>query len=275
MQAWNDTGHMLAAWIAYVRLSPAAKAKVDAVLRTHPDYPAWVKDVPEGGDRGLEAFLDAATWPDHIKGDARFWEPGGRRNGEPTPLLPGYPDMQVHNGWHYRDEPLEVDGVRGEMPPTPNLLTKMLEFSGSLDNAYRLAWFLHLAGDAHQPLHAVSRFTAADADGDRGGNEFALEGSARNLHAFWDRALGETQERKRLGELASELAKASPGAAVTARTDYAGWLRESFDLARTFVYRAEAPRVSEGYEKRAQEVARQRVVLAGFRIAAVLNNRLQ
>ena len=34
--AWHDTGHMIVAQVAYLRLSPAAKAKVDSLLVAAP-----------------------------------------------------------------------------------------------------------------------------------------------------------------------------------------------------------------------------------------------
>lgn len=36
--AWNFSGHWVAAAIAYQRLSPSVKAKVDDLIRQHPDY---------------------------------------------------------------------------------------------------------------------------------------------------------------------------------------------------------------------------------------------
>jgi hypothetical protein len=59
--------------------------------------------------------------------------------------------------------------------------------------SYDLVWLIHLVGDAHHPLHATSRFTAADP-GDNGGNaETVTPANAANesLHAFWDGLLGD------------------------------------------------------------------------------------
>ncbi|HET8550310.1 MAG TPA: S1/P1 nuclease, partial [Bryobacteraceae bacterium] len=75
LHAWNYAGHLAVAYIAYERLTPAVRARVDAIIRKHPDYARWIKDVPPQR-RGLEAFMQAAYWPDAIRGDPRFWEPG-------------------------------------------------------------------------------------------------------------------------------------------------------------------------------------------------------
>src|SRR5487761_2271424 len=38
LSAWNATGHRLIAAIAYDRLNPKTRARVDDLIRRHPDY---------------------------------------------------------------------------------------------------------------------------------------------------------------------------------------------------------------------------------------------
>ncbi len=52
--AWNATGHRVVAAIAYDRLTPQARAQVDALLQKHPDFAAL---------SGREAFLAALCLP--------------------------------------------------------------------------------------------------------------------------------------------------------------------------------------------------------------------
>jgi hypothetical protein len=198
LQAWNYQGHLLSAYIAYKRLSPNVRAKVDDVLRRHPEYPRWMREAQQP-DRGLEAFLQAAIWADVIKGDERFWDPGSRRS-EPTPLESGYRDMQQHRDWHYRDQPISAPGAPAPPPRVPNLLTAIEAQVDRLDDPYDLAWFLHLAGDAHQPLHAVSRFLTPEDKGDRGGNDVRLDHPAQNLHSLWDQIVGREVNRAAIVE---------------------------------------------------------------------------
>src|ERR1041385_1288487 len=74
VHAWNATGHTVVAFIAWKNLTPATKKAVFGILQKHPDYPAWVQGLPNDDElRGLQAFLQAATWPDSIKSDARFY----------------------------------------------------------------------------------------------------------------------------------------------------------------------------------------------------------
>src|SRR5271156_1332522 len=72
--AWNATGHRLVAAIAYDRLTPKTRARVDALIRQHPDYEKlFLRDAPaEPAARARAAFIAAAVWPDNIKGDPRF-----------------------------------------------------------------------------------------------------------------------------------------------------------------------------------------------------------
>src|ERR1700722_14696889 len=75
-QAWNSTGHRLIAAIAYDRLTPKARARVDALIRQHPDYEKLlIKAAPSDPiARARAAFIAAPVWPDQIKGDPRFFD---------------------------------------------------------------------------------------------------------------------------------------------------------------------------------------------------------
>ena len=70
--AWNDTGHMTVAEIAYRQLDDAQKQKVADILKQHPHYQLLLHaHVPEGVDADEWAFLKAATWPDFVRPIAR------------------------------------------------------------------------------------------------------------------------------------------------------------------------------------------------------------
>ena len=56
--AWNGTGHMTVAYIAYKNLDNQTRARVDTLLRLNPVYPTWVKGIAPV-NRGLVAFLNA------------------------------------------------------------------------------------------------------------------------------------------------------------------------------------------------------------------------
>jgi hypothetical protein len=274
LQAWNYATHKVIGYVAYQRLTPAVRARVDSIIRRHPDYARWIKDAPPER-RAMEAFMQAAVWADTIRGDERFWDPGSSRRPHPTPLLPGFPDMEMHGNWHYRDLPVSLPGAPAPPPEVPNALTQMLSMVNSLDQPYNLVWFLHLVGDSHQPLHTVSRFQTQGDDGDRGGNEYTLDHPSRNLHAYWDHVVTRELEIAALQKLGIELMRTEPDAAAVAVLEFESWFREGYDLAVNVVYKVEGGKITPEYDKRAVRAGRQRVTLAGYRLAAILNERLQ
>jgi hypothetical protein len=296
--AWNDAGHMTIAAVAYQHLTPGVRARVDALLRQHPDF-AWLSLglVADDPDFGIKVFMKAATWPDFIRGDARFFD--DLKSGvTPTPLLPGFPDMKVHKDWHYRDEGISFDGTPTHPPAAVNALTRIVAMRSALGDpgvqasfqAYDLSWLEHLVGDIHQPLHAVSRFSALHPGGDHGGNEFHLDDPTDpklSLHWFWDTALAADPDPQK----AIALAKSVDGdyvrddrglvPATDAQAVVLEWLEESGDLARYVVYtvgeeRTQAPfvKVPDAYRTLANQIARHRAAIAGYRLAALINQGL-
>src|SRR4051812_14236163 len=86
--AWSGAGHMVIAGIAYKELSPETKAKVNALLKAHPDYSKWTnafKGAEAGMDLETYVFLRASTWPDEIRRKHNDYD---------------------HPQWHYIDYPL-------------------------------------------------------------------------------------------------------------------------------------------------------------------------
>jgi len=299
LAAWNHVGHKAVAGLAYDHLSKTARSRVDELIRRHPDY----KLLSEGGptdakDLARYAFMKAAFWPDIIKGDARFYDEA-RGDGKPTATLTGFPDMKQRRNWHYINVPFSVDGTPTLPPPTPNVLTQLKVILETLarpaaapgsvpaeqDAVYLLPWFLHLAGDVHNPMHCVTRFRKGQNDpatgkpwGDLGGNTVYVSG-AYNLHALWDDALGMVDSPTYIDGVVKLLKKL--GKEDKPVLDPERWVQEGFALAQSVAYsfgneggfRKDDPiALDSGYISRAKEVARKRASLAGFRIAALLNN---
>src|SRR5262245_7109195 len=63
--AWWDEGHMQIAAVAYYRLTPAVREKVDALIALNPQYQSWTAGWP-AGKIPQYAFVRAATWADDI-----------------------------------------------------------------------------------------------------------------------------------------------------------------------------------------------------------------
>jgi hypothetical protein len=296
--AWNDAGHMTIAAVAYQHLTPEVRSRVDALLRQHPDFAKLSEGLSaDDADFGIKVFMKAATWPDFIRNDARFFDdlkPGVT----PTPLLAGFPDMKVHKSWHYRDEGISFDGTPTKAPDAVNALTQIVATRSALGDpwvqasfqAYALSWLEHLVGDINQPLHAVSRFSALHPGGDHGGNEFHLDDPTDpklSLHWFWDTALAADPDPQKaialaksvVGEYARDDRYLAPG--IDARATVLEWLEESAGLARYVVYtvgeeRTQPPfvKVPDAYRTLANQIARHRAAIAGYRLAALINQRL-
>jgi hypothetical protein len=77
-RAWWDGGHMQIAAVAYDRLDPAVRAKVDALIKLNPDYSKWVDGVADA-NRDRLAFVHASTWADDIKGEDGYTDSGDPR----------------------------------------------------------------------------------------------------------------------------------------------------------------------------------------------------
>ena len=277
LPAWNRDGHKTVAWIAYRHLSPGVKVRVDSILQNHPDYSTWTGDLPPGADLGLEAFLRSSYWPDEIKGDSRFWDELAR-DTYPTPLLPGFPDMKMHKNWHYINVPYLAGLETGFEPDGVNIVERLAALRTQPLSAYNMAWLVHLVGDVHQPLHCVNRFTGHHRNGDQGGNLFHIDDPAKNLHTLWDNALGTTDSRTEFVNTATSLPATADS---VVRLDTNSWVEESVELAKNLVYTigddaagGSPPKVTTEYRSALHQAARERIASAGYRLAAILNDRL-
>jgi S1/P1 Nuclease len=295
--AWNDCGHMTVAYVAYQQLKPATRDRVNALLKLNPKYGNWSarvdQEVPgaSAGDKDLMIFMIAATWADAIKRDPAYIKDGSqggnRPDGSPDPgKNTGYDDLLMHKYWHFIDAPFTADGTPLPAIPTPNAQERIALFrtvlgSSSPDElkSFDLTWLLHLVGDVHQPLHASTRVSETDPEGDAGGNLVKLDCAKCELHFYWDDLLGTSSALITVVKAARKLPRAQAG--LAAKSDEKDWIAESFMEAQQTVY---APPIAAGdgpftltaqYKKNAEKLAKQRVALAGARLANLLNTELK
>lgn len=295
--AWWNGGHEIVAYIAYQNLTPATRARVDALIKLNPMYAQWTVDV-EDSQKPLVAFMMAATWPDCIKSaacEAGYTSDGGNTPpGQPTDDQNiGYADKLMHQYWHFVDTPYSA-GAPGQPPKTPDAYTEIVKLSAAIATdesddikSYDVVWLEHLVGDIHQPLHATSRFTSNHPNGDAGGNlvYFCNLPCTDELHAYWDGLFGDTPTIEQLSENARVLLR-HPKPAGTESLDVQTWVNGSFDLAKSAVYQPPistdsdpsvklSPRPNAAYRSRANRVANEQVLLAGYRLANLLNTKLK
>jgi hypothetical protein len=293
--AWDDQGHMMVAALAYDQLSAGTRTRVAQLLSLN-QYPANNVSDHGAGDPAKAAFVMAATGADAIKADAarnagsHFIDDGENPvHSRDAGRNDGFADKFVHRYWHFTDVPFSSDGSRLLEPPTVNIQERIALFRQTLASnasdqlkAYDLVWLLHLVGDIHQPLHVTQRFTRDTPNGDRGGTAVRLCSDAtchENLHAYWDQLVGKSRDVAAAIAAARELPPADERRA--AQRDEAIWVREGFEIAQTVVYaRPIGPgsgpfTLDDSYRMNARKVARERIALAGARLARLLNTELK
>ena len=295
VRAWWDAGHMQIAAVAYEGLTDSAKARADTLLRLNKDYPKWTAGALDEATARQWAFVHAATWADDIKTKPYHYT-RDPVTGDSAGQNIGYSDHNQHDYWHYKDLGYSPDGtplVPADAIDAVTQLRLMIAAlpatSGASDDlrSYDLVWMLHLVGDVHQPLHAVTRFTRELPNGDRGGNsELVIPATGETItpHAYWDRMFGgyssafgaifDASGQDGIGNI-----DANPEMAKIA--DPERWVEESAELAKKFAYAApvstgsNATFLTREYETNARNVARSQAALAAVRLANLLNSALQ
>lgn len=300
--AWDATGHRISAYLAWDRLSGPQREQLVAILSAHPrfeeDFRASMPEPVQREDTAAQQrwlFGQAAVWPDVARG-----LPDSIRDQYNRPdwhwidgaLVGGQAQVQ---GNVYLDVPRQPDITGAGARDTDNVLGALERARRQLlapgtpapDRALALSWFLHLAGDLHQPLHTGALFAPGPLqEGDRGGNliRVAQGHEGDNLHALWDRALHSPDPEGRLRRLQRQRETLGP----TIDTAWAPtrWLAESRNLLHEQVYppalrTAILQRInrnrsvpvfdpSAGYLTAMQRIAREQVIRAAERMAATL-----
>lgn len=293
--AWWDGGHMQIAYVAYKKLDGPVKDKVDALLKLNKDYAKWTAGAPDERTAKLYAFVHAATWADDIK--TKEYNYARDKVDSPTAGQNiGYDDRNQHAYWHYKDVNYSPDGTPLPPPDPVDLVTQLKVMiaalppsSGATDDvrSYDLAWILHLVGDAHQPLHAIGRYTRQIPNGDAGGNAeqvIPANGDVMALHAYWDSLFGGYVSPKGAVFDADEkdgLADIKVNEMMAKVSDPQAWIEEGAELAKQYAY---ASPVSLGpnpvlltreYETNARNIARAQAALGAARLARLLNDALK
>jgi hypothetical protein len=304
-QAWNETGHMTVSAITWRQLDESQRRQVGELLKHHPHYEKFLAArVPAGVDVNEWAFMRAAVWPD--------WVRPARPGGAEAETFKGPEITSYHRGdWHYIDKPWVVpQDVKKVDPATrpaatrpmrENVLTALNANAKFLadtsakpaDRAVALCWMMHLVGDVHQPLHAISMYSVEYPDGDRGGNSDVVRGNdnVMRVHAYWDGILGNSDAYEAVEFLAEGILD-DPQLArpklheMAERPAFAQWADESYRWAIAMAYLngrlrtahadayydktltdADVPPTPPSYYTNARELSRRRIALAGYRLA--------
>lgn len=279
--AWGDDGHQIVGAIAYSRLTPPVKNKVDALLAADTD------------DLTAPDFVSRTTWADKYRDSDRS-STGERyeatRNWH-------FVNIEIANGQadaackHHPKLPLGKVASAG--PAQACIIDKIDQFISELRNSsvakaekvLALKFLLHLVGDLHQPMHTAD-------NRDRGGNDIAVVYGERttpdNLHSYWDHFLVRS-----LGDDPKVIAASLNRQITNAKADRwsngtpTDWAMQSFGRAKSVAYNfsgqqtftdelgVKTIRLDHAYENHALTLAREQLAKAGVRLAAVLNHNLK
>ena len=155
-----------------------------------------------------------------------------------------------------------------------------------------LYWLEHITGDLHQPLHCVSSYEFFPDTGDAGGNRLRVMDPKRParpspLHGYWDAGITHAiaTERKAAQPAGFEDvtarwladAKLKPTTAELSSQDAAAWIKKGAETADKLVYRdlKQNSELTDEYATAQEEYSRKAAVLAGSRLAKLLNSALK
>lgn len=272
--AWGDGGHRTACEIALQRLTPTARAEVDRLLAA--------KNPILAADAKYARFGWACTYPDHVV-------EGGPPRRSPEHYMTvsrTLPAITADTGCP-PDTPCVLSGIADD-------LAVLRSQASDADKAVALAFLGHLVVDLHQPLHA------SFADDKEGAAIDAIGLCETSLHWAWDNCIFEAriEPGKRSDDDIRRLAAAwVAGSPAPIRSEPWQWANESYTLVRlpwlgyctmlddACQYASWLPAFAEGqphrkvmfderYLDNATPIVRERLTLAGLRLADLLNRAL-
>ena len=282
-RAWDPGGHMLVGQIAWELSSPETRRTVGEMVAT--------LDNRFNADKAYN-FTTASCWMDDLRSLPRKDYPWSAWH---------YVDAEkTDDGKDFKlPEPPHVVWAIGE-----NLKTLRDSHASAEERAKAVGMLMHWVGDIHQPLHATTW-------NDRGGNGYLISGvhfsdlmpgMVANLHTYWDKAFRfdvrdgsvvelwacpKTAERPNapgegiIGDEARRLMQRFPRETLTELAqpgNAESWARESHILGCTRAYppgphpeNTEVVKLQPDFAHASCEIACRRVVVAGYRLAAVLS----
>jgi hypothetical protein len=233
--AFGTDGHQTVALIAQARLTPKARAEIDRLLAFEPGA----------------SLASVSTWADEQRSPATAaWH----YVNFPRSSCEYLPSRDCPDGKCVVSAIEEQAKILGSAAPDEVRLTA-------------LKYIVHLVGDVHQPLHAGYQH-------DKGGNTYQLQafGRGSNLHSVWDSGL-----IRNLNEPPASLAKRllnQPVPAAAAQIDPRVAAQESCAIVRMNDFYPDR-QLRADYVDKFTVIAEQRLNLAGYRLASLLNQAMR
>jgi hypothetical protein len=230
---WGATGHRAMGWVAQQHLNAKAKKKLAALL-------------------GQESIAIASTWMDDVRSDSTY------------DYMTDWHWVTIETGQTYDQS---VKNKNGDIIMTLERIVAELK-SKKLDRKKEIEAIkilIHLVGDLHQPLHV-------GCCDDQGGNKVRLKWFREdsNLHRVWDSDMIDGTKLS-YSELGESLGK--PNKTTVKKwqsTKVRDWADESMS-ARKQVYNIGKGNLSYEYAYENMPLVKERLLLAGVRLAGLLN----
>ena len=260
VHAFGSFAHRVSAEIAEAELKPATKRQLAALLPFAP----------------RANLVDLSTWADEL-----------RDTPNPTPELKQL--AQTSARWHYMNLPRGGCNLPlAEVCPDGHCLAIKLQEQIRLladkkldpvQRAQALAFVVHMVGDMHQPLHLGFA-------NDKGGNTVQIslppalsdlrsQREGANLHALWDSYIYlDPLTRQPDAKSILALRKAPDLRRQARKYSVLQMTRESCEIVQAADFYPPSAKITQAYLQQMRPRARLRVVLAGLRLAHVLNTAL-
>lgn len=287
---------------------PARLAKIMNILKKHPAIQRWKNEYNSASDTfknnvspSAYVFMRAAAWPDDVR------SPKNNPEHHPTWHYINYPLGLLPNSIKFDQPGIQGDIFVAMKMSIDELADSSVD---QKEKARKISWLLHLVGDVHQPLHTVALTSGDFSGGDHGGNSeciFPDENGAIILHSYWDDLLGASPLNQVIEDTqaawtgALNLMQNPPDGITPDQFNVApnavDWARESAQFALTSSYQFHDSPVeirktkkivsggvtkevctstqnwnplSSDYETEARNIAKRRVLTAGYRLSNAL-----
>jgi hypothetical protein len=232
---WGQIGHYVTGHIAENHITEKTAEELDRVI-------------------GSESLAVAAVWMDDIRSDDSY---------------------DYTNTWHWVTIPDGMTYEETEKNPDGDLLWALETLIAELkeggltpkEEHDKLKMVVHMVGDIHQPLHVGT-------GEDRGGNDTRVQwfGDSSNLHRVWDSGMIESRQMSYTeisdnidvidGQTIAEWQSAS----------VRDWAYESMTYRDEMYDLPDNNRIGYEYRYANYDIVKERLVMAGVRLAGVLND---
>lgn len=233
---WGQIGHRVIGQIAEWHLKKQAHKRINKILSP-------------------VSLAMASTWMDEVRSDTSY---------------------NFTNTWHWVTIPTGEQYNKAMQESTgdayealKNIIRALKSDNLSLTEEQEyLKILVHLVGDLHQPLHVGT-------GEDRGGNDVKVQwmGEDTNLHSVWDSRMIDSKKLS-YTELAQHLNRKATQPLIKEwqNINPEGWLQEAIDLRPIAYHIPEDHTLGYAYLYKNYPIAEQRLLMAGVRLAGILND---